>query len=214
MPSPSHSISCPSITTIRSLGDGLDNVVTSATIYITTSEQITYPETITTTQWPIQTSTTEETYEKTQYTQPLTPTPEDLVEATEGTEVFREAIPRTKIGDIVSLTREVPVYDIPEPIVTSTNEERTKTFSSFAHFVVEFETEGLDAGSFVAYDGLTEETVVGWARALVPSTFTEAETKNAQRVTLEADMFTHPDKYAKDSPVPPWRVEPAPTEQV
>lgn len=211
---PSHSTSCPSITTIRSLGDGLDDVVTSATIYITTSEQITYPETITTTQWPIQTATTEETYEKTQYTQPLPPPSNELVETTEGTEVFREAIPRTKIGDIVSLTREVPTYDIPEPIITTTEEERVKTFSSFAHFVVEFETEGLNAGSFVAYSGLTEEVVVGWARALVPSTFAEAETKNAQRVTLEADMFTHPDKYAKDSPVPPWRVEPAPTEQV
>ncbi len=211
---PSHSISCPSITTIRSLGDGLDNVVTSATIYITTSEQITYPERITTTQWPIQTATTEETYEKTQYTQPLSPPLNELVETTEGTEVFREAIPRTKIGEIVSLTREVPTYDIPEPITTTTEEERVKTFSSFAHFVVEFETQGLDAGSFVAYSGLTEEVVVGWARALVPSTFAEAETKNSQRVTLEADMFTHPDKYTKDSPIPPWRTEPAPAEQV
>ena len=76
---------------------------------------------------------------------------------------------------------------------------------------MEFETEGLDASSFVAYDTLTEQVVMDWARGLVPDTFAEAESKNSQRVSLEADMFLNPDKYAKDSPVPPWRVE-APTE--
>lgn len=210
MPTPTHTITCPSITTIRSLGEGLDSVVTSATIYIETAIEVPYTETITTTQWPVQTGTTEETYEETQYTAPLTPLPEDLIEATEGTEVFREAIPRTKIGEVVTLTREVPTYDIPEPIVTTTEEERTRKFESFAHFVVEFETEGLDASSFVAYDTLTEQTVVDWARGLVPDTFAEAESKNSQRVSLEADMFLNPDKYAKDSPVPPWRIEALP----
>jgi hypothetical protein len=203
---PTHTYTCPTITTVKSLGPGLDSVVTSATIYLTTASEVAYTETVTDTQWPVQTGTTEETYEQTQYTSPLSPLPEDLIEATDGTEVFREAIPRTKIGDVVSLTREVPTYDIPEPIVTTTDEERTKTFSSFAHFVVEFETEGLSSDSFVSYDSLTEEEVIGWARALVPDTFTEAETKNSQRVSLEADMFLNPDKYAKDSPVPPWRI--------
>jgi hypothetical protein len=211
MSAPTHTYTCPSVTTIKSLGEGLDNVVTSATIYLTTATTATYTETVTETQWPVQTGTTEETYEETQYTAPLTPPPEDLTEGTEGTEVFREAIPRTKIGDVVSLTREVPTYDIPEPIVTTTEEERTRKFESFAHFVVEFETEGLDASSFVAYDTLTEQVVMDWARGLVPDTFAEAESKNSQRVSLEADMFLNPDKYAKDSPVPPWRVE-APTE--
>ena len=206
MPTPTHTITCPSITTVRSLGEGLDSVVTSATIYIETAIEAPYTETITTTQWPVQTGTIEETYEQVQYTTPLTPLPEDLIEATEGTEVFREAIPRTKIGEVVTLTREVPTYDIPEPIVTTTEEERTRKFESFAHFVVEFETEGLDASSFVAYDTLTEQVVVDWARGLVPDTFAEAESKNSQRVSLEADMFLNPDKYAKDSPVPPWRV--------
>ena len=207
MSAPTHTYTCPSVTTIRSLGEGLDNVVTSATIYLTTATTATYTETVTETQWPVQTGTTEETYEETQYTASLTPLPEDLTEVTEGTEVFREAIPRTKIGDVVSLTREVPTYDIPEPIVTTTEEERTRTFSSFAHFVVEFETEGLDASSFVAYDTLTEQVVVDWARGLVPDTFAEAETKNAQRVEAEKDMFLNPDKYSTDSPVPPWRLQ-------
>lgn len=207
MSAPTHTYTCPSITTIKSLGEGLDSVVTSATIYLTTATTATYTETITSTQWPVQTGTTEETYEEVRYTSPLMPSSADLTETTEGTEVFREEIPRTKIGDVVSLTREVPVYDIPEPIITSTDEERTREFSSFAHFVVEFDTEGLDAESFVAYDGLTEEGVIGWARALVPGTFAEAEAKNAQRVETEKDMFLNPEKYAKDSPVPPWRIE-------
>ena len=207
MSAPTHTYTCPSVTTIRSLGEGLDNVVTSATIYLTTATTATYTETVTETQWPVQTGTTEETYEETQYTASLTPLPEDLTEVTEGTEVFREAIPRTKIGDVVSLTREVPTYDIPEPIVTTTEEERTRKFESFAHFVVEFDTTDLDVESFVAYDGLAEETVVGWARTLVPDTFTEAETKNAQRVEAEKDMFLNPDKYSTDSPVPPWRLQ-------
>lgn len=224
MPTPTHAITCPSITIIKSLGEGLNNVVTSATIYIETALEIPYTETITNTQWPVQIGTIEETYEETQYIAPLSPLPNELLETTEGTEVFREAIPRTKIGDVVTLTREVPEYDIPEPITTSTEEERTKTFTSFAHFTVEFETEGLNPDAFVAYDTLTEQTVVDWARGLVPDTFTEAETKNAQRVLLEADMFLNPDKYAKDTPVPPWRVredeanvapmEQAPAEQV
>jgi len=225
MSAPTHTYTCPSITTIKSLGEGLDNVVTSATIYLTTTTSATYTETVTETQWPVQTGTTEETYEETQYTTPLVPSPDTFTEVTEGAEVFREALPRTKIGDVVTLTREVPTYDIPEPIITSTDEERIREFSSFAHFVVEFDTTGLDAESFVAYDGLTEETVIGWARALVPDTFAEAEAKNAQRVETEKDMFLHPEKYAKDSPVPPWRIEKqeeadtapaeqAPTEQV
>lgn len=206
MLTPTHLITCPSITTVKSLGPGLDSVVTSATIYIETTIEVPYTETVTSTQWPVQTGTIEETYEQTQYTQPLIPLPEELTETTEGTEVFREAIPRTKVGDVVTLTREVPEYDIPEPIVTTTEEQRTKTFSSFAHFTVEFETEGLTPDAFVAYDSLTEETVVGWARGLVPDTFAEAEAKNSQRVLLEADMFLNPDKYAKDSPVPPWKI--------
>jgi len=207
MSAPTHTYTCPSITTIKSLGEGLDNVVTSATIYLTTSVSATYTETVTETQWPVQTGTTEETYEKVQYTLPLVPPPDTLTEVTEGTEVFREEIPRTKIGDVVTLIREVPTYDIPEPIITSTEEERTREFTSFAHFVVEFDTTGLDPASFVAYDGLTEEEVIGWARALVPDTFAEAEAKNAQRVETEKDMFLNPEKYAKDSPVPPWRIE-------
>lgn len=206
MSAPTHTYTCPSITTIKSLGEGLDNVVTSATIYLTTATTATYTETVTETQWPVQTGTTEETYEETQYTSPLVPSPDALTEVTEGTEVFREAIPRTKIGDVVSLTREVPTYDIPEPIITTTNEERTREFNAFAHFVVEFDTTGLDPASFVAYAGLTEETVVGWARTLVPDTFTEAETKNTQRVESEKDMFLNPEKYVKDSPVPPWKI--------
>lgn len=206
MSAPTHTITCPSITTIKSLGPGLDSVVTSATIYIETALDVPYTETVIETQWPVQIGTIEETYEETQYTSPLSPLPNELVEITEGTEVFREAIPRTKIGDVVTLTREVPEYDIPEPIVTTSEVERVKTFSSFAHFVVEFETDGLTPDAFVAYDTLTEETVVGWAKGLVPDTFTEAESKNSQRVELEADMFLTPEKYAKDSPVPPWKV--------
>ena len=206
MSAPTHTYTCPSITTIKSLGEGLDNVVTSATIYLTTATTTTYTETVSETQWPVQTGTTEETYEETQYITPLVPSPDTFTEVTEGTEVFREVIPRTKIGDVVTLTREVPTYDISEPITTFTEEERTREFSSFAHFVVEFDTTGLDPASFVAYDGLTEETVVGWARALVPGTFTEAETKNTQRVETEKDMFLNPEKYAKDSPVPPWKI--------
>jgi hypothetical protein len=205
MPSPTHTVSCPTLTTIRSLGPGLDSVVTSASICIATSLEVRYTETVTETQWPVQVGTTEETYEQTQYTQPLSPPPSELVETTEGTEVFREAIPRTKIGDVVTLTREVPVYDIPDPITTSTEVERTRTFESFAQFVVEFETEGLSAESFVSYDSLTEQTVVDWARTIAPDTFSEAETKNSERVALEADMFLNPDKYAKDTPVPPWK---------
>lgn len=206
MSAPTHTYTCPSITTIKSLGEGLDNVVTSATIYLTTATTATYTETVTETQWPVQTGTTEETYEEVQYTAPLAPLPDTLTEVTEGTEVFREEIPRTKIGDVVTLTREVPTYDIPEPIITSTDEERTREFSSFAHFTVEFDTTSLDAESFVAYAGLTEETVVGWARTLVPDTFTDAETKNTKRVETERDMFLNPEKYAKDSPVPPWKI--------
>ena len=206
MSAPTHTYTCPSVTTIKSLGEGLDNVVTSATIYLTTATTATYTETVTETQWPVQTGTTEETYEETQYTAPLTPPPEDLTEVTEGTEVFREAIPRTKIGDVVSLTREVPTYDIPEPIVTTTEEERTRKFESFAHFVVEFETEGLDASSFVAYDTLTEQVVMDWARGLVPDTFGDAESIISQSVSLEDVMFLNADKYAMDSPVPRRRV--------
>lgn len=196
MPSPTHTYSCPSITTIKSLGDGLDNVVVSATIYVITSTEVAYTETVTTTQWPVQTGTTEETYEKTQYTSPLIPSLDELTETIEGTEVFREAIPRTRIGDVISLTREIPVYDIPEPITTSVEEERAREFSAFAQFVVEFEKEGLSTASFVAYNQLTEEKVIGWARALVPDTFAEAEAKNSHKVILEADMFLNPEKYA------------------
>ena len=208
----SHSITCPSLTTILSLGPGLDNVVTSARIYISTSKEITYTETVSETQYPVQTGTTEETYEQTQYTKSLAPMSDELSEVTEGTEIFREALPKVKIGDVVTLTREVPTYDIPEPVVTTSEVERTKSFKSTAEFTVDFETSELSAESFVAYESLTEEVVVGWARALVPDTFTEAETKNAARVELEADMFENPDRYRRDDPTPPWRLPQEPTE--
>ena len=211
--SPTHSITCPSITTVRSLGPGLDNVVTSAIIYVETTTEATYTETISETQYPVQTGTTEETYEETQYTKSLAPQSDELSEVTEGTEVFRDALPKVKIGDVVTLTREVPTYDIPEPITTTSEVERTRTFSSFAQFTVEFETNVLSTESFIAYESLTEETVVGWARTLVPDTFAEAETKNAQRVEAEKDMFLNPDKYSTDSPVPPWRLPQEPTEE-
>ncbi len=201
-----HAITCPSITTIRSLGTGLDNVVTSATIQISTSKDVTYTETVTETQMPQETGTAEETYQKTQYTKSLAPMSDELSEVTEGTEVFRKALPKVKIGDVVTLTREVPTYDIPEPVVTTSNVERTKTFSSDAEFIVEFGVDELSTESFVSYDSLTEATVIGWARALVPDTFTEAETKNATRVELSADMFENPDKYVTEHPVPPWRL--------
>jgi hypothetical protein len=203
---PTHTYTCPTLTTVKSLGPGLDSVVTSATIYLTTASEVAYTEAVTDTQWPVQTGTTEETYEQTQYTSPLVPSREDIVETTDGTEVFREAIPRTKIGDVVSLTREVPVYDIPEPIVTTSEIESTRAFESFASFVVEFDTSGLDPESFVAYPSLTEDVVVGWARAAAPETFAEAEEKNSARVALEADMFLNPDRYSIDAPVPPWKV--------
>ena len=56
----------------------------------------------------------------------------------------------------------------------------------------------------MAYSDLTEEQVIGWARDLVPDTFTEAETKNATKTTTLADKFVNPDKYFVELTPLPW----------
>ena len=204
IPTPTHVTTCSGISTIKSLGGGLDQVVSSVTIQVSTSVEVSYTETQTNIQYPVQTGTEEETYTKTEYTAMLTPDVSELTEVTEGTEVFREAIPKTKIGDVVTATREVPVFDIPEAITTTQEIDQTKTFKSVASFVVSLDVSSIDASEFISYSDLTEEVVIGWARSLAEDTFTEAETKNASKVSKEADMFLHPDKYVVDIAPLPW----------
>ena len=206
IPTPTHTATCTGISTIKSLGSGLDNVVASVSIEVTTSTTVSYKETETTWQYPVQTGTEEEDYTETQYTIPMTPSGDEIIEVTEGTEVFREAIDRKKIGDVVSLKRDVPVFDIPEAIATTNEVDKTKEFSLRASFTVDIDTSSVsEAGlDFIAYSDLTEEIVIGWAKTLVPDTFAEAETKNGTRVVSEADHFINPDKYTIESARLPW----------
>lgn len=204
IPTPTHTTICTGISTIKSLGSGLDDVVTSVSIQVTTSTTVSYKETETTWQYPVQTGTEEEDYTETQYTAPVNPTPAEIVEITEGTEVFRGAIERKKIGDVVSLKRDVPVFDIPEAISTTTEVDKTREFSQRASFTVDMDTSSLSTGDFIVYSDLTEEVVVGWAKTLVPDTFAEAETKNSERVVDQADQFLSPDKYTISSAPLPW----------
>lgn len=204
IPAPTHTVTCQNVSTIKSLGEGLDNVVASAKISIRTSTSVTYTDTESSTQYPVETGTETQEYTEIEYTSPLVPSTEELTEVTEGTEVFREALPKTKIGDVVTRTREVTTYDIPKAIVTTSEVEKTKEFYSTAEFTVEFDTSSISSETFVAYSDLTEEQVIGWARDLVPDTFTEAETKNAAKTTILADKFVNPDKYFVESTPLPW----------
>lgn len=204
IPTPTHTTTCTGISTIKSLGSGLDDVVTSVSIEVITSTVVSHKETETSWQYPVQTGTEEEDYTETQYTASAAPNSDEIVEVTEGTEVFREAIERKKIGNIVSLKRDVPVFDIPEAISTTTEVDKTREFSQRASFTVDMDTSSLSTGDFIAYSDLTNEVVVGWAKALVPNTFAEAEAKNSERVVDQADQFLSPDKYTISSAPLPW----------
>ena len=204
IPTPTHTATCTGISTIKSLGSGLDNVVASVSIEVTTSTTVPYKETETTWQYPVQTGTEEEDYTETQYLAPSAPSPDEIIEVTEGTEVFRGAIDKKKIGDVVSLKRDVPVFDIPEAIATTNEIDKTREFLHTARFTVDMDTSSISEADFVTYSDLTEEIVIGWAKELVPDTFAEAETKNGTRVVSEADHFMNPDKYTVESVRLPW----------
>ena len=87
IPTPTHTTICTGISTIKSLGSGLDDVVTSVSIQVTTSTTVSYKETETTWQYPVQTGTEEEDYTEVQYIAPITPSSDEIVEFTEGNNV-------------------------------------------------------------------------------------------------------------------------------
>lgn len=101
-------------------------------------------------------------------------------------------------------TFETETYIDAESSATTETVTEEKTVDHFQQFTVNFDTSSLDPSSFTAWDDLTEEQVITWAKAATD--VTDLETKGADIVTEKKDKILNPNKYLYDTPATPWRV--------
>ena len=89
---------------------------------------------------------------------------------------------------------------------TTRSVTESKTAEHVKEFTVEFDTSTVSS-PFTAWEDLTEEQVIEWAKAAKGTDeITALETEGAAIVADKKDRVLNPNRYRYDSPVTPWKV--------
>ena len=95
-------------------------------------------------------------------------------------------------------------YDTVDMENNTVSVTQSKTVTEFTHYNVSLDTSGIS--TFVAYDDLEEDTVLGWAFDKDSTTKASVQSAHETSVLEQKDKVLNPLKYKKDSPVTPWQI--------
>ena len=102
-------------------------------------------------------------------------------------------------------TYDTVINDGPGSTGITTSVTQSKTVTEFTHYDVSLDTSGIS--TFVAYDDLEEDTVLGWAFDKDSTTKASVQSAHETSVLEQKDRVLNPLKYYRNSTSPtPWQV--------